>query len=337
MITTGDFRNNVFTNSPLNCNCRFCKFYERDKLLCKNKESPNYLSCMTADGTCKGSKLICDEIWLIVRSLKDLDYNKEIPMMYVPELSPSPELYQKFLEWKSQGKWNNKIFSSEYVPQFLKELSFPEAKEALEKLLTESRNKNIMLSCYCKDESICHRSVVAGVLQGMGAQTYNLADYSHYYEEYKKYNSNCEDNVFYLLVAGSRNYNNFREMKEILDKCLEYHRMQGHEIVIISGGARGADSLAEKYASINNYKTIIIPADWQKYGRGAGYVRNEQMHKKIAIPKENHRGCICFWDGESLGTKHNFKLAYKYGTQLRVYDYVKRKFLMDDELKPYIK
>lgn len=140
---------------------------------------------------------------------------------------------------------------------------------------------------------------------------------------------------FYLLVAGSRDYDNYVEMCNVLDFLLSKQIKKGRHIVIVSGGARGADALAEKYASSHGYEQHIMPADWNKYGRGAGYHRNEEMHMYISTPSDRKRGCVCFWNTKSPGTKHNFGLAKKYNTSLRVFDTVNHKFLTEKEVQSY--
>jgi hypothetical protein len=121
------------------------------------------------------------------------------------------------------------------------------------------------------------------------------------------------DNTFYLLVAGSRGFNDYPLLKEKLDYLLQ--NQSGKEIHIVSGGAKGADTLAEWYAKERGYQMHVFPADWNRFGKSAGYRRNEQMHQFISqFPK---RGCVCFWDGESKGTQHNFQLCETYGTPLR--------------------
>lgn len=125
----------------------------------------------------------------------------------------------------------------------------------------------------------------------------------------------CEEKLcdaFFCLVVGSRSFSDFSLMKKKLDVFLQNQS----KIVIVSGGANGADSLAEQYAKEMEYSAIVFPADWNKYGKSAGYVRNKQMHEFIAnFPK---RGCVAFWDGKSKGTQHNFKLAEEYSTPLKI-------------------
>ena len=119
-------------------------------------------------------------------------------------------------------------------------------------------------------------------------------------------------NTLYLLVVGSRGFLDYNLLKDALDNI----RDKNNNISIVSGGAVGADSLAEKYANENNIPIEIFRADWNKYGKSAGYIRNEEMHKYISI-KEN-RMCIAFWDGQSRGTQHNFSLAKKYNNPITI-------------------
>ncbi len=99
-----------------------------------------------------------------------------------------------------------------------------------------------------------------------------------------------------VIIAGCRDYNNYEEAKEYIDHCLSNIRKE-HTIVIISGGASGADAIGEKYAKENGFEVERYPADWSKYGRGAGPKRNKQM-------AEVGDFVICFWDGKSRSQSH---------------------------------
>lgn len=122
----------------------------------------------------------------------------------------------------------------------------------------------------------------------------------------------CEDDWFYCLVVGSRTFNDYAKMCAYMDKVLSSQK----KVVIVSGGAKGADSLAERYANDHDYPLIIMRADWEKDGKAAGYIRNQKMHDFIA--RHNKRGCVAFWDGKSKGTVHNFPICEKMGTPLRI-------------------
>lgn len=76
-----------------------------------------------------------------------------------------------------------------------------------------------------------------------------------------------------ILVCGGRDYNDINKMSSVLT---EINEEQGIDI-IISGGAKGADTLAEGFAFRHGIDYIQYPADWNMYGKSAGYIRNKQM------------------------------------------------------------
>lgn len=73
-----------------------------------------------------------------------------------------------------------------------------------------------------------------------------------------------------VLVCGDRNWINEAPIRERLSKLPK-------DTIILEGGARGADTLARHAAEFLGLKVIEFPADWDKYGRAAGPIRNEQM------------------------------------------------------------
>ena len=124
--------------------------------------------------------------------------------------------------------------------------------------------------------------------------------------------TNFNSSYFICLVAGSRSFNDYELLSQTLDNLLSNQP----KVAIVSGGARGADSLAERYAKERNLPLKVFTADWNRFGKSAGYKRNRQMHEFIA--KFQNRGCVCFWDGESKGTQHNFKLCDEFKNPLRI-------------------
>ncbi|MBQ6856919.1 MAG: DUF2493 domain-containing protein [Lachnospiraceae bacterium] len=124
--------------------------------------------------------------------------------------------------------------------------------------------------------------------------------------------------TFYCMIVGSRNFFNYEKLREISDMYLS-EIMNAADIIIVSGGARGADSLAEQYAKERRSQFLVFKADWENLGRHAGMERNEQMHQFIA--QYPYRGIIAFWDGSSRGTAHNFILAKKYKNPIRIVRY----------------
>lgn len=117
---------------------------------------------------------------------------------------------------------------------------------------------------------------------------------------------------FFCLVVGSRGFSNYELLKRKLDKILQ----NKNNVIIVSGGAKGADSLAERYAKEHNYPVKIFLAEWDKHGKAAGYIRNAKMHEYIN--QFSDRGIVAFWDGKSKGTQHNFDFARKYKTPIRI-------------------
>ena len=106
-----------------------------------------------------------------------------------------------------------------------------------------------------------------------------------------------------LAIIGSRTFTDYDRLVTICDSL---------EITgIVSGGARGADSLAEKYAKERNIPLTVIPADWEKYGRSAGFIRNTYIVEKADE-------VLAFWDGKSPGTKHSIELAKKLGKKTNI-------------------
>lgn len=124
-------------------------------------------------------------------------------------------------------------------------------------------------------------------------------------------------NPFYCLVVGSRGFNDYSLMCEKLDFLLKDKKY----VVIVSGGAKGADSLAERYAREHGHELKVFQANWDAYGKSAGYKRNEEMHLFISVPSGRERIVVAFWDGSSKGTAHNFELATKYNNPIEVYRY----------------
>lgn len=114
-----------------------------------------------------------------------------------------------------------------------------------------------------------------------------------------------------LIVAGGRNFDNYSLLSNKLDKILE---KTYEDIEIVSGKAKGADSLGERYAKDRGLKVAEFPADWNRYGKSAGYRRNSEM-------ADYATHCVCFWDGISRGTEHMINLAKNKNLKLRVIYY----------------
>ncbi|MBC8266293.1 MAG: DUF2493 domain-containing protein [Flavobacteriales bacterium] len=110
-----------------------------------------------------------------------------------------------------------------------------------------------------------------------------------------------------VIIAGSRDFNNFSKLKSVCDFLLKDFK----KVVIISGGAKGADQLGERYAELRGFKVKLYKADWKKYGKSAGIKRNAEMAEYADM-------LIAFWDGKSKGTANMISLAKKANIQVNI-------------------
>ena len=117
-----------------------------------------------------------------------------------------------------------------------------------------------------------------------------------------------------VIVAGGRDFLDEEYLNTSLDKLREEYA----DIEIVSGHASGADKLAEAYAEKLGIALKVFPADWKKYGRAAGPIRNKQMLDYII---EGNPVVVAFWDGKSKGTKNMINQAKKQGVDCKIFMY----------------
>lgn len=106
-----------------------------------------------------------------------------------------------------------------------------------------------------------------------------------------------------VAVIGSRTFMNYEEVKRVLSTM--------KITLLVSGGAKGADSLGERYAKENNIETKIFLPDWNKHGKIAGFIRNTDIVNEAEL-------VIAFWDGISKGTLDSIKKADAQGKRLLI-------------------
>ena len=105
-----------------------------------------------------------------------------------------------------------------------------------------------------------------------------------------------------VVIAGSREGVSYSDVKTAIEES-------GFVITeVVSGTARGVDRLGEQWANKNNITVKPFPADWNTYGKRAGYLRNTQM-------ADYADALIAVWDGESRGTKHMIEEAKRKGLE----------------------
>lgn len=92
-----------------------------------------------------------------------------------------------------------------------------------------------------------------------------------------------------VVIAGSRNITDYSVLKDAIF-CSDFLITE-----VVSGCARGVDSLGERWANENGVPISRFPADWGRFGRAAGHYRNSEMAQYADV-------AIILWDGESRGT-----------------------------------
>lgn len=123
-----------------------------------------------------------------------------------------------------------------------------------------------------------------------------------------------------VIIAGSRDFNDYDLLKKSAIDIFNKKTMLPDLSRIVSGGARGADTLGERFANEMGLEITRFIPDWDGLGKRAGYVRNAEM-AKFAVQDDNDGMLIAFWDGVSRGTKHMIDLANKYGLEVHVVNY----------------
>lgn len=113
-----------------------------------------------------------------------------------------------------------------------------------------------------------------------------------------------------VIIAGGRDFSDF---PLLYSKCEEI-LANSTNVEIVSGTARGADKLGEHYAKTRGFEIKQFPAEWDKYGKSAGYIRNKDMAEYADV-------LISFWNGESKGTKHMIDLASERNIIVHIINY----------------
>lgn len=106
-----------------------------------------------------------------------------------------------------------------------------------------------------------------------------------------------------VIVAGSREWDDYIFFSETMRGFLS--TIGDLSIIFISGKASsGADNMIIRFCIENHLPWVEFPADWDKYGKSAGYIRNAEMNKVAT-------DLIAFWDAVSRGTKNMIDIAIK--------------------------
>lgn len=113
-----------------------------------------------------------------------------------------------------------------------------------------------------------------------------------------------------VAIIGSRSFSDYNFLVKEIESAVSVSDITA----IVSGGARGADSLGARFGQDYDIPTEIYMADWQKHGKAAGFIRNSEIVRNSDI-------IIAFWDGESRGTLDTMKKGKKNGVPVWVVCY----------------
>lgn len=113
-----------------------------------------------------------------------------------------------------------------------------------------------------------------------------------------------------LAIIGSRTFYDYTKLEHLATNICDKLGIT----TIVSGGAKGADLLGERFADEKNLKKLIFIPDWDKHGKSAGYKRNVDIVTNSDI-------VLALWDGESKGTQHSMNIAKSQNKHVIVYNY----------------
>lgn len=120
-------------------------------------------------------------------------------------------------------------------------------------------------------------------------------------------------NEYKLIVAGGRDFNDYDLLSRVLIAMADVE-LADKAVSIVSGMARGADALAVRFAKEHDVTLYEFPAQWDDYGKYAGYYRNKKMGNFSDA-------LLAFWDGKSRGTKHMIDYMQGLGKPVHIVNY----------------
>lgn len=122
-----------------------------------------------------------------------------------------------------------------------------------------------------------------------------------------------------IIICGGRHFNDYNTLETLVDSAIYEKGINYNEIEIISGHCAGADTLGELYAKNHNIAYKLFPAEWTKYGRAAGPIRNTQMVEYAS--KSTFPIVVAFISPRSKGTMDTVKKATQKGFAIYRYNY----------------
>jgi len=110
-----------------------------------------------------------------------------------------------------------------------------------------------------------------------------------------------------VIITGSSFFTNYDKLNNIMNSINTNKKITQ----LISTNTKGVNQLGEKWAKANKIKIKTVPADWDKWGKSAGFKRNEMMISQADV-------VVAFWDGKTPTTQHLINTAKSNKLLLRI-------------------
>jgi len=111
-----------------------------------------------------------------------------------------------------------------------------------------------------------------------------------------------------VIIAGPRHFTEPSHYNELL---LAIRESKFDITEVVSGCALGVDTWGETWAQVVDNPIVRFPANWERWGKYAGPIRNREM-------ADYADALIALWDGKSKGTSHMIKVATEMGIKVHV-------------------
>ena len=125
--------------------------------------------------------------------------------------------------------------------------------------------------------------------------------------------------ILHILICGGRHFNNYELLKNTALNYIYEHGFEVKNVEIISGHCPGADRLGEQFAVEEDVALKVFPAQWKRFGKAAGPIRNRTMIEYLNLFQ--NKAVIAFVSPNSKGTRHTVSMAKKFAIDVIEIEY----------------
>lgn len=116
--------------------------------------------------------------------------------------------------------------------------------------------------------------------------------------------------VLKIGIVGSRTFEEYTAMSNYIKEKINLDDYN----TVVSGGAVGADNLAERFARDNSLAMVVHYPEWNRFGNNAGFIRNSKIVEESDV-------IFAFWDGRSRGTHDTIDKAKRMGKPIHIFTF----------------